>query len=142
MQVWALLLKYAVAHKHKVYNEEGVEMLPRIDFESVVLAVLYAMREGIVFDEGACVALPQDEFLQHNLPALNDLDAYFYLSQNKVTTGTTLLLNMYNNARNDGAALEEVCLNTSALPSKDESDGVELISERVQKRHAKEEPAE
>lgn len=133
MQVWALVLKHAVAHKHKVYGDDGIEMLPRIDFESVALATLYAMREGIVFEE-TIVALPQDLFLQENLPALNDLDTYFYLSQNKVTTGTTLLLNVYNNARNDGATLEEVCLRTSELPLKDEDDGVELISERVRKR--------
>lgn len=133
MQVWSLVLKHAVAHKHKVYNEDGTEVLPRMDFESVALATLYAMREGIVFEE-TTVALPQDTFLQDNLPALSDLDAYFSLSQNKVTTGTTLLLNVYNNARNDGATLEEVCLNMSELPSKDEDDGVELISERTKKR--------
>jgi hypothetical protein len=133
MQVWALVLKHAVAHKHKVFSD-GYELLPRIDFESVGLATLYAMREGVVFEEGSCVALPQDAFLQENLPALNDLDAYFHVSQNKVTTGTTLLLNVYNNARNDGVLMQDLCLRTADLPSKDEEDGIERISERSKKR--------
>lgn len=135
MQVWALVIKHAIPHKHKVFDERGKEMLPRIDFESVVLATLYAMREGMEFEEG-CVALPRDEFLYAHLPALNDLDAYFGLSQNQVTLGTTLLLEVYNNARKDGATLEEISLNMSSLPSKDEADGVEAISERAAKRAA------
>lgn len=103
-------------------------MLPRIDFDAVALSVLYAMRQGIEF-EGVS-ALPCDEFLQDNLPRLSDLDTYFSITQNKVTRGTTLLLNVYQNAKNDGATLQEICLDTTKLPLKDQDYGISKISDR------------
>lgn len=118
LQVWAIVHKYAIPHKEKVYDAFNVEVIPRIDFESIALAVLYSMREGMEY-EGVC-ALPRDEFLVENLPQLNDLDTYFGVSQNKVTKGTTILLTVYTNAKNDGAPVEDVCLNVSLLPDKNE----------------------
>jgi len=126
IQVWAIVIKYAVLHKDKVY-ETGtkIEVMPRIDFESVALAIMYAMREGMYFDNTA--ALPKDDFLFDNLPVLNDLDAYFSLSQNKVTKGTAILLLVYNNAKTDGATMEEICLNLSLLPLKDQKSTIRKL---------------
>lgn len=121
IQVWHMVHKYAVPHKEKVYDMDNKEVVPRIDFESVALATLYAMREGMDYE--GVVALPRDVFLFENLPQLNDLDTYFGVSQNKITKGTTLLLMVYNNAKNDGAAVEDVCINLALLPDKDAESG-------------------
>jgi hypothetical protein len=125
IQVWSLVQKYAVPHKEKVYDMDDKEVVPRIDFESIALATLYAMREGMDY-EGA-IALPRDVFLFENLPQLNDLDSYFGVSQNKITKGTTILLMVYNNAKNDGATVEEVCLNPALLPDKDAESGFKKL---------------
>jgi hypothetical protein len=127
VQVWALVQKYAVSYKDKVFDQDNKEMIPRIDFESIALATLYVMRERTQY-EGA-VALPRDTFLFHNLPQLFDLDTYFSVSQNKVTKGTALLLMVYNNAKNDGAAVEDVCLNLKLLPNKDEKTSFRKLGE-------------
>lgn len=129
MHVWQLVVKYAVPYKQKVYDpQSGIELVPRIDFDSIALAIMYAMRQGMEFE--GMQALPLDEFLQDNLPRLSDLDTYFSISQNKVTRGTTLLLNVYQNAKNDGASMHEICLDVSKLPSKDQDYGVEKAGQR------------
>lgn len=126
LQVWAMVLKYAVPHKEKIFDPDTKkEIVPRMDFESVALATIYSMREGMEFD--GTVALPADPFLSQNLPHLNDLDTYFGLSQNKVTKGTTLLLSVYNNAKNDGASTKEICIDLSLLPLRDEQTGFKKI---------------
>lgn len=130
LQIWAVVQKYAVPHKDKVFDPDTQkEIVPRMDFEAVALAVIYAMREGLEY--GGTVALPTDVFLIQNLPHLNDLDAYFSLSQNKVTRGTSLLLSVYNNARNDGASTKEVCLDLSLLPQRDEQSRFKKIKTEV-----------
>jgi len=129
MQVWELVIKYAVPHKQKVFDvDSGFELMPRIDFDSIALATMYAMRQGMEFE--GLSALPLDEFLQDNLPRLSDLDTYFSISQNKVTRGTTLLLNVYQNAKNDGASMQEICLDMSKLPRKDQDYGIEKIGDK------------
>lgn len=129
LQVWGLVQKYAIAYKDKVFDQDEKEIVPRIDFESIALATLYVMREGMQY-EGA-VALPRDTFLFHNLPQLFDLDTYFSVSQNKVTKGTALLLMVYNNAKNDGAEVKDVCLNIALLPNKDTQTGLKKLGDQT-----------
>jgi len=129
LQIWQLVIKYAVPHKQKVYDpQSGIELVPRIDFDSIALAIMYSMRQGMEFE--GMQALPLDEFLQDNLPRLSDLDTYFSILQNKVTRGTTLLLSVYQNAKNEGASMQDICLDMTKLPLKDQDYGIEKVGQR------------
>ncbi len=114
-QIWLLVVRYIVPEKEKIRNELGEELLPRLDYETVCLGVLYGMRQGLAFD--GIFVLPYDEFLACNLPVFSEL-GYFGIVKNKITTGNSMLVKMYKNALKDGAIPQDLMLDMTKLPEK------------------------
>lgn len=120
-QVWNLLQRYHVPANLKVFDADtGTEIVPRLNFEIVTLGVLYSMRNGITLEN--YVMLPRDEFLDNNLPRINDDLNYFGVEKKKVTRGTALLIDLYNAAfSRDNLKPEQLMLDMNELPQKHET---------------------
>jgi len=116
-QVWHKVLCYYVPEPKKEYKEDGVtEIAPRVDFESVALGVLYMMRKGLKIDD--VIILPQDDFLLLNLPIVIELSTYFNLRKNKITKGSDILTQTYENAIRENVPLTDLIIDVNKLPSK------------------------
>jgi hypothetical protein len=114
-QIWVLALKYYVPPDEKEFDEEGVEIAPRLDLMDVSLGTLYLMRQGLIRD--GVVLLPRDEFLLVSLPLIHEM-SYFEINKKKITKGNSIIMDMYNNAIGAGALPEELALDVRKLPEK------------------------
>lgn len=118
-QVWCIIRKHIVPQKKKVFEEgeSTKEVLPRIDFEAICLGVLYSMRNGM--SVGGKQVLPVDEFLLQNLPIITDL-TYFGVEKSKITKASVMLSVAYQNAVGDGVPFEEIMIDVTKLPQKNQ----------------------
>lgn len=113
LQVWLFIMKYC----EKEYDAESdTEIIPRIDLETVVLGTLYVMRQGLL--RGGMTLLPKDEFLLVSLPLIHEMSYFNNAFKKKITKGTTLLNDVYDNALGNGIHPQELCLDVSKLPEK------------------------
>jgi hypothetical protein len=82
---------------------------PKIDIDSMGIAVLYHMRTGM------CVSgiqvLPVDHYLIQRLPQLNDLP-FFQFPKRKLTKGTAIIKSFYATAMKNGVSRGELMLST------------------------------
>lgn len=109
LQIWKLVQTFYVPLKDKKYDEQGIEIVPRLNFDHVALAILYMMRQGI--QHMGVEILPRDEFLLQHLPGANYL-SYFKLEKSGMSKGERIISNAFENAPNAKA----LCLNIEALP--------------------------
>jgi len=112
-QVWEMVLKYYVHPKHKQFDEDGAEIVPKIDVDSVCLGVLYDMRHG--YKIGNTWVLPSDPFLMCNLPRINDLAVFENTKRSKYTKGQDILSTTYDNAINSQVPLAEISISVNGL---------------------------
>lgn len=110
MQIWKHVQENHVPVKDKKYDEHGVEIVPRINFDHVSLAILYMMRQGIKTLEGLEL-LPRDVFLEEHLPGAN-LFSYFGLAKNDMSKGEHIIGQAIENCTD----LRKMVLNMEALP--------------------------
>lgn len=112
-QVWGIIVRYYVHPKLKQFDEEGAEIVPKIDVDSVCIGVLYNMRYGYKY--GETWLLPRDEFLFCHLPLINDLAEFQGISKPKYTKGTAILTNTYENAVSTNIPLNEISISEEGL---------------------------
>lgn len=114
VQMWAKVMKYYVPPDEKRFEEDGVTpILPRINFQSVGLGVLYAMRKGLRHQD--VEILPKDQFLEDNLPQLAVLPLYFNLSRKLTTLGDSVLAKTFENAFRSNAPITDLMLNAEEI---------------------------
>lgn len=113
LQVWDKVIFYA----EKPLDDDGNEIAPRIDFETVAVGTLYLMREGLQCNE--VFVLPADQFLMSMLPLVRDME-YFNIKKRKITRGSILIENTYRYAVETLDTMpEELVLDASVLPALD-----------------------
>ena len=120
LHVWNVLQRFHVPRRDKRFSdpESQCEIVPRIDFESVSLGTLYAMRKGVI--KRGTELLPCDNFLLLNLPSINEL-TYFGLEKSLVTKGDKLISAAYDNAFGDGASIGDIVIDMDKIPERHES---------------------
>jgi hypothetical protein len=112
-QVWGIIVKYYVHPKLKQFDDDGEEIVPKIDVDSVCIGVLYNMRYG--YQYGETWLLPRDEFLFCHLPLINDLAEFQGISKPKYTKGTAILTDTYENAVSTNVPLSEISITEEGL---------------------------
>ena len=112
LQVWDILQRFHVHSSQKKFQGD-LEIIPRLDFEAITLAVLYTMRKGL--RRAHVQLLPGDDFLLLNLPIINSL-IEFDLDKAQVTKGDKLISDAYDNAFLEGANMSEITLNMEKMP--------------------------
>lgn len=112
-QVWCKVLDYC----DKQLDEDGNEIPPRVDYETVGMGVLYTMRDGLQCSN--VMVLPEDHFLVASLPDVRDMN-YFGIQKRKVTLGNNLLKKIYKAAIvKHYIRPEQLVLDAAQLPAKD-----------------------
>ena len=109
LQIWKLVQQFYVPAKDKKYDESGTEIVPRLNFEQLCLAILYMMRQGITH-QGVEI-LPKDAFLAQHLPGANYF-SYFGLEKSNMSKGERIISSAFENAPDT----KFLCLNVDALP--------------------------
>lgn len=117
LQVWDILQRFHVPQAQKKFQGD-LEIVPRLDFEAVSLAVLYTMRKGL--RRAHVQLLPGDDFLLLNLPIINAL-IEFDLDKAQVTKGDKLISDAYDNAFTEGVSMSEITLNMEKMPAPETS---------------------
>jgi len=116
LQIWQLTLKHMIPIDEKEYDEDtGVEIIPRVDLDMVALGTMYQMRQGVTRKD--VMLLPRDEFLLASLPLIHEM-SYFGINKKHINKGITLLNAMYDNAISAGVSTDELVLDVSKLPEK------------------------
>lgn len=112
-QIWQRTQRFFVRDQDKVHDIHSVEIVPRLDFESVILATLYGMRLGY-WQRGVRI-IPQDAFLAQHLPLISDLITHFSLPRDAITKGQKILRRAFENAFLDNVSVDQIELDTGAL---------------------------
>lgn len=113
MQVWKRVQMFLVPQREKKYDEQHVEIVPRVDFEQVCLSAMYTMRQGMHVN--GLILLPKDDFLLLHLPVARDL-SYFKLDKTCISKGDKIITTAYENAFKGGASALEMQINLNELP--------------------------
>lgn len=119
MQVWERVQKFYVLPAEKVYDEHGIEIVPRLDFGCICLGTMYIMRQGLRV--GQHMLLPKDDFLLINLPIANELP-FFKLEKCTINKGDKIITRAYENAFIANAPITEIVINLNVLPEKREDE--------------------
>jgi hypothetical protein len=112
-QVWQRVQRFYVRDQDKERDANAVEIVPRLDFDSVILATLYGMRLGY-HQEGVRI-IPYDAFLKQHLPLISDLITHFALPRDAITKGQRILRRSYENAFLDKVPVDQIELDSGAL---------------------------
>lgn len=112
-QIWQRVQQFYVRDQDKVRDAQAVEIVPRLDFESVVLATLYGMRQG--YRQQGVRIIPQDAFLAQHLPLISDLITHFALPRDAITKGQKILRRAFENAFLDEVPVDQIELDSGAL---------------------------
>lgn len=112
-QIWYRVQRFFVRDQDKVHDSHAVEIVPRLDFESVILATLYGMRLG--YSQRGTRIIPQDAFLAQHLPLISDLITHFSLPRDAITKGQKILRRAFENAFLDNVPVDQIELDTGAL---------------------------
>lgn len=112
-QVWQRVQQFYVRDHDKVRDAQAVEIVPRLDFESVILATLYGMRQG--YHQRGVRIIPQDPFLAQHLPLISDLITHFSLPRDAITKGQKILRRAFENAFLDDVPVDRIELDSGAL---------------------------
>lgn len=111
MTVWNHIVLYC---EKEVDAQSGEEILPRFNFDTVVIGVLYSMRHGVTM--GDVQILPQDSLLSSLLPEIRDLN-FFAIEKRAVTQGCQLVTTTYRRAVGLHNILpNQLVLDTVSLP--------------------------
>lgn len=124
-QIWQRVQRFFVRDQEKIHDSQSIEIVPRLDFESVILAALYGMRLG--YSQRGVRILPQDAFLAQHLPLIGDLITYFSLPRDAITKGQKILRRSFENAFLDNVPVDQIELDTNAL--------VVALPPRYEERH-------
>jgi hypothetical protein len=119
MQVWERVQKFYILPGDKVYDEHGIEIVPRLDFGCISLGTMYIMRQGLRV--GQHMLLPKDDFLLINLPIANEL-TFFNIQKSTINKGDKIITKAYENAFIANAPIAEIVINLNALPEKREDE--------------------
>lgn len=112
-QIWQRVQRFYVRDHDKVLDAHSVEIVPRLDFESVILATLYGMRQG--YRQRGVRIIPKDTFLAKHLPLINDLITHFKLPRDAITKGQKILRRAIDNAFLDNVPVDQIELDTGQL---------------------------
>lgn len=111
MTVWNHIVSYC---EKEIDAQSGDEILPRFNFDTVVIGVLYSMRSGVIM--GDVQILPEDAFLKELLPEIRDLN-FFSIEKRAVTQGCQLVTTTYRRAIGlHGILANQLVLDTVSLP--------------------------
>lgn len=116
MQVWQMVQRFHVPRNQKQYDEDHIEIVPRLNFPAIALATLYLMRKG--HRQNNIQLLPADDFLLLNLPHVN-IYGEFGLEKSLVTIGDKLITGAYENALQDNTPIADIVLDLEKMPIKE-----------------------
>ncbi|MBX9635989.1 MAG: hypothetical protein K2Q45_00370 [Nitrosomonas sp.] len=113
LQVWERVQKFYVLPKDKVYDLNGIEIVPRLDFTCICLGTMYIMRQGLRLNQH--MLLPKDDFLLLNLPVGNEL-VFFKIEKSDINKGDKIITDAYLNAFAIKAPISEIVTDINSLP--------------------------
>lgn len=91
----------------EIVERYGQQVQSKICITSIVLGVLYTMRQGLVLEN--VTLIPMSPLLRDHLPIMNHLSKFGFEKQ-KYTKGHQLIVFAYDTALRQGVELRELCL--------------------------------